>query len=162
MYKQHLLFNLQREIDLLKQLAPLIEEKDLEYRPHEKVRSTYEVMQYLGTIGELIFRWMLKNDLTPEVRLEFKAKREAVTLANFAATLDEQMRRMEQYLAEVSDEDLNTLEVEMPTKEKMPLGQAIINGPIKWFAAYRMDLFMYLKMNGKVELGTKEAWMVTL
>ena len=160
MYKQHLLLNLKREIDLLKQLAPLIEAKDLEYRPHEKIRSTYELMQYLGTIGEVIFRWMLKNDITPEVRLELKAKREAITIDNFSTVLDEQMRIIEQYMADITEDELYSREVEMPSKEKMVLGAAIINGPIKWLAAYRMDLFMFLKMNGKFELGTKEAWIL--
>lgn len=160
MYKDHLLFNIRREYALIQQLIPMIEEKDLDFRPHENVRSTYELMQYLGTIGGLIFRWMLQNDMTPEVRLEYKAAREAITLANFAETMERELKIVEERLASISEEELYQRQVEMPTKDKLPLGSAIINGPIKWLATYRMDLFMYLKINGKTTIGTKEAWMI--
>jgi hypothetical protein len=42
----------------------------------------------------------------------------------------------------------------------MKLGAAIINAPIKWMASYRMQLFLNLKINGNVELGTKDAWIM--
>ena len=56
MYKQHLLQNIEREILLLKQLSKVIGEKDLDYRPVEKVRSTMELMQYLSSIGSTMMR----------------------------------------------------------------------------------------------------------
>jgi hypothetical protein len=46
----------------------------------------------------------------------------------------------------------------LPSKEKMILGTAIINAPIKWLAAYRLQLFTYLKMNGRSDISTREAW----
>jgi hypothetical protein len=52
-------------------------------------------------------------------------------------------------------------EVEMPWKGKMPLGAAIINAPVKWLTTYRMQLFLYLKMNGRPELATGDAWRLT-
>jgi hypothetical protein len=58
----------------------------------------------------------------------------------------------------ISEKDLDTMEVELPWKEKMVLGTAIINCPIKWLATYRMQIFMYLKMNGRQDISTKEAW----
>ena len=160
MYKQHLLQNIKREIDLLKQLAPFIEEKDLEFRPNEKLRSTLELMQYLSTIGSVIIRRFIKNDITPEMREKTKEHWQTLTIQNFSARLDEQLVAIEEFMSEVTDEDLFTKEIELPWKEKMTLGAAIINCPIKWLAAYRMELFVYLKTNGKADLGTKEAWVL--
>ncbi len=160
MYKQALLQNLQREIFLLKQLAPFIEERDLDFRPSEKMRSTLELMQYLSGIGATMLRWFIKNDLTPEEWVKIREHRKTLTRENFKERLDQQMEDMLMYMNMISEEDMNKMEVELPSKEKMILGIAIINAPIKWLAAYRMQLFMYLKMNGRAELSTKEAWTV--
>jgi hypothetical protein len=158
MFKQHLLQNLQREVFLLKQLSHLIEERDLEFRPNEKMRSTLELVQYLSGIGATMLRWFVKNDLNPEEWVKIRAHRKTVTLENFRDRLDEQMEEIIMYMNQITENDLNTKEVELPNKEKMVLGSAIINAPIKWLAVYRMQLFMYLKMNGRPEISTKEAW----
>ncbi len=160
MFKHHLLQNLQREIFLLKQLAKFIDEKDLSFRPNEKMRSTHELMQYLSGIGATMLRWFVKNDITQEEWVKIREYRKTLTLENFQQRLDEQMEQIKMYMEMISEEDLNSMEVELPSKEKMVLGTAIINAPIKWLAAYRMQLFVYLKMNGKLELSTREAWTV--
>lgn len=160
MYKHQLLQNLQREIFLLKQLAPLIEERDLDFRPAEKMRSTMELMQYLSGIGATMLRWFVINDLTPEEWVKIREYRKTLTLENFKDRLDEQMEDIVKYMNMINEEDLVKVEVLLPSKEKMVLGTAIINAPIKWLAAYRMQLFMYLKMNGRSEISTREAWTV--
>src|ERR1017187_10382673 len=65
---------------------------------------------------------------------------------------------IQEYMKEISDADLVNKEIELPSKEKMTLGVAIINAPVKWLAAYRMELFLYLKINGHSNLSTNEAW----
>jgi hypothetical protein len=158
MFKQHLLQNLQREIFLLKQLAGFIEERDLDFRPADKMRSTLELMQYLSGIGATMLRWFIKNDLYPEEWAKIREQRKLVTLDNFKQKLDEQLEQIVMYMDLINEEDLNTKEVELPSKEKMILGTAIINAPIKWLAAYRLQLFTYLKMNGRSDISTREAW----
>lgn len=162
MYKLHLLQNIEREYTLLKQLIPLIEEKDLDFKPAEKVRSTLELMQYLSTIGSTMLRWFLINDLTPEEFLKIRQYRQTLTLNDFSDRLDKQLAEIKAYMNAISDEDLMTKEIELPWKEKMILGSAIINCPIKWLATYRMELFLYLKINGRPEISTKEAWQIQL
>jgi hypothetical protein len=159
MYKKHLLLNIEREIILLKQLSPMIEEKDLDFRPAEKMRSTYELMQYLSNIGAVILRWFIDNDITPEVRKEIADHRSTLTIQNFPDRIDEQWTVIQSYINAISEEELMTREIELPWKEKMVLGAAIMNAPVKWLASYRMQLFMHLKMNGRPEIGTKDAWV---
>jgi hypothetical protein len=160
MFKQHLLQNLQREIFLLKQLSSYIEPRDLDFRPAEKMRSTMELMQYLSGVGATMLRWFIKNDLNPDEWVKIRQYRQTLTLENFKERLDEQMEQIVMYMGMISEEDLNTIEVQLPSKEKMILGSAIINAPIKWLAAYRMQLFTYLKMNGRNDISTSEAWTV--
>lgn len=160
MYKQHLLLSIEKEINLLKQLAPLIEERDFDYRPAEKVRSTRELMQYLSNIGSNMMRWFVLNDLTKEEWIKIREYRSTLTRENFVERLDRQMEEVKMYMDQITEEDLFSKEVELPNKDKMPLGMAIINAPIKWLTAYRMELFLYLKMNGRTEISTREAWSV--
>jgi hypothetical protein len=158
MYKQHLLQNLEREILLLKQIAPLIKEEDLQFRPAEKVRSMLEMMQYLSGIGSTMLRWFVKNDITKEEWQKIREYRSTLTLQNFELRLDEQWADIQKYMDEITEEDLVTKIVELPSKEKMVLGAAIINAPIKWLTAYRMELFLYLKITGHSHISTREAW----
>ena len=160
MYKQHLLQNIEREIVLLKQLAPLIEEKDLEYKPMDKVRTTHELMMYLSTIGSSMIRWLHKNDLTPEFWEGVREYRNTLTIENFEERLDADLILIKKYMDEITEEELFNKEAILPTKEKMVLGAAIINAPIKWLAVYRMELFLYLKMTGREGISTKEAWVI--
>ncbi len=37
------------------------------------------------------------------------------------------------------------------------LGLAILNGPLKWLTAYKLQLFLYAKACG-AEIGTANAW----
>lgn len=161
MYKQHLMQNMEREIILLKQFASAIEEKDLDFRPAEKVRSTHELMMYLSGIASTMLRWFLINDLTPEEFTKIREYRKGVTIANFKERLDEELAKIKSYMDTISEEDLLTKEVELPWKEKMVLGAAIINCPVKWLATYRKELFLYLKINGSHEFSTKEAWQIS-
>jgi len=160
MYKQHLLQNIEREYKLLKQLIPLIEERDLNFKPTDKVRTTMEIMQYLSTIGSTMLRWFLINDLTPQEFVKIRAYRNTLTLQDFSERLDKQFEEIKAYFDTFTEEDLYNKEIELPWKEKMILGTAIINCPIKWLATYRMELFMYLKINKGLEISTKEAWQV--
>ena len=158
MYKEHLLLNMSRELMLLKQIGTFVKEEDLQFRPNEKVRSTYELMQYLSTIGSYMMRWLVKDDITDEVRAEIREYRNTLSIQNFSERIDRQWEEIQSYMAMITEEDLLLKEASLPTKEKMPLGAAIIHAPIKWLSAYRMELFMYLKMNGHADLSTREAW----
>lgn len=160
MYKKHLLDNIEREYKLLKQLIPLIEEQDLNFKPTDKVRTTLEIMQYLSTVGSTMLRWFLINDLTPQEFVKIRAYRNTLTLADFSERLDKQFEEIKAYFDTFSEDDLFTKEIELPWKEKMILGTAIINCPVKWLATYRMELFMYLKINKGLEISTKEAWQI--
>ena len=61
----------------------------------------------------------------------------------------------------VSEETLLTQEAPMPGGGVLPLGAAILNGPAKWLAAYKMQLFLYAKASGAPELKTSNLWRGT-
>lgn len=158
MYKEHLYMNMERELLLLKRHATIIQESDLDYRLTDKTRSTLELMRYLSGVGGTMMRWYIDNDLTKEEWEKINAYRATLTIGNFAERIDEQIQIIRTYMDGVTEHDLLHREIEMPNKEKLPLGAAIMMGPIKWLSSYRMQLFNHLKANGRPELGTPEAW----
>ncbi|MBS1622398.1 MAG: hypothetical protein JSS76_12605 [Bacteroidetes bacterium] len=158
MYKEHLYINMERELLLLKQHATLIQDGELEYRTTDKTRSTLELMRYLSGVGATMLRWYIDNDLTKEEWDKINSYRASLTLENFPARIDEQMLQIRSYMDRITEDDLLHKMVEMPNKEKLPLGAAIMMGPVKWLTTYRMQLFNHLKANGRPDLGTAEAW----
>ncbi len=160
--KEQLLNNIELELKLLKQLACFIEEKDLSYKPTEQVRTAFELMQYLSTIGSYMMRWIVKSDINDEVRQQVREFRSSLTLQNFPERIDQQWLEIKKYFSEINDSDLNDKMVTLPTKDTMLMGAAIISSVIKWLAVYRMELFLYLKMNGHQQLSTREAWVLAV
>ncbi len=46
----------------------------------------------------------------------------------------------------------------LPNKQELILGAALVNFPLKFLAAYRMQLFLYLKSTLTEELTTMNCW----
>ncbi len=157
MYKQHLIRCIGREIQLAKQLIPYIDETKLDYRMFEKTRSTLELMQYLSSIGSCMMQYYA-GGMTNEDWKTVDEKNKSVTLQNFGERMDGQQKTILGFFEKISDEDLLNVEVELFWKEKMPLGMAIMQGPVRWLATYRMELFKLLKVSGRPEMSTKQAW----
>lgn len=72
--------------------------------------------------------------------------------------MDEQLKSIKKLFEEFNDEDLLTRKVMLPSQEKLPLREALIKTTVKHFAAYKMHLFLYLKML-EVEVNTVNCWI---
>ena len=49
----------------------------------------------------------------------------------------------------------------MPGGGMLPLGFAVLEGPLKWLTAYKMQLFLYAKATGATQLKTSNLWRGT-
>lgn len=52
-----------------------------------------------------------------------------------------------------------TQEATMPAGEKLELGRALLQGPMRWVTGYRMQLFLFAKAAGAKGIGTANSWM---
>ena len=110
--------------------------------------TTMKMLKYSDEILEVIDH----NDQF--TRGDLQARIEAIVLT----IMNEQQKIIHSYFEKISDDDLLNKEVELFWKEKMPLGLAIMQGPVKWLTTYRMELFKLVKLSGRAEISTKEAW----
>ncbi|HEX7918825.1 MAG TPA: hypothetical protein VF454_05435, partial [Gemmatimonadales bacterium] len=56
------------------------------------------------------------------------------------------------------EERLATQDAPLPAGGMQPLAVALMNGPLKWLTAYKLQLFLYAKSSGAHEITTANAW----
>jgi hypothetical protein len=163
MYKQHLLNNIEKEIKICRRLYTKIPAGQFNYRPKEGVRSILELLQYLSIIGRMMPGFWLKKDDT-----DFNtyygtqiAPSNAMPHEQFLTVMDEQMATIKDLFNQISEEDLLNKEIAYPWGGNEPLGQAIIATSIKWLSAYKLQLFLFIKLCDDQKLATADAWALT-
>ncbi len=154
--KSELIGALHHEVNILVHLAGKIEPGMLDYRPTPKQRSTIELLKYLTVMGPALVKAAKAGGFDVEAWT-------AATQATTAWGLDETVSAIaahagvyEALLGDMSDADFRT-EIEMFGR-KTSRGAFIVNMVLGGCAAYRTQLFLYLKACGREELGTMNLW----
>lgn len=150
--REQFLKSVGNEIRIIKHLATKIPEGRGDYRPSETQRSTLELLQYLSAAGSTTMKVMLtENVKSYEDYLDFK---ESVNLENFKDKMDAQEADIREMFAQISDEDLKKEFDYYGNRTKV---EHLIEGILKTFAAYRMQLFLYVKACG-AHVSTMDVW----
>ena len=154
--KSELLSSLQNEVRILLHLASKIDRAKLDYRPTAKQRSTLELLQYLSMMGPALVQVANAGTFDPVAwtALENDAKtrdfdQALAAIATHAGTYGA-------LLAGVTDADLRA-DIEL-FGDKATRGSVMVNLALCSCAAYRTQLFLYLKACGREELGTMNLW----
>ena len=156
MTKPELVAALQNEVRILGHLAGKIEPAMLDYRPTPKQRSTLELLRYLSMMGPTLVADAIASTFD---EAKWSAAEQAASALSFEQALAAIAAQAEGYatlLAPVSDEDLRA-EI-APFGEKSSRGAFLVNMVLCGCAAYRTQLFLYLKACGREELGTWNLW----
>ena len=154
--KSELLACLQNEVRILLHLIGKIDRSAIDYRPTPKQRSTLDLLRYLSMMGPTLIR--IANN-----QADFgtwKAENEAASARNFdqtVAKIAEQKQTYETLLAGMSDETLRA-EIDNFDGSKTSRGVFIVKYVVQAHAAYRTQLFLYLKSCGCEELNTRNLW----
>jgi hypothetical protein len=163
MYKQHLLNNIEKEINVCRRLYTRIPPDQMSFRPKEGVRSTLELLQYLGCIGSVMLIYWLKKDET-DFNTFFGTTTTAVKgmpHEQFLSVMNQQLADIKDLFNQISEEDLFHKEITYPWGGKAPLGEGIIATSIKWLSAYKLQLFLFIKLSNDQKLTTADAWLLT-
>jgi hypothetical protein len=154
--KPELIGSLQKEVDILLHLANKVDRAALDYRPTPKQRSTIELLKYLSVMGPQLVQATKAGGFDPAA---FTAASQAAEARNFDGTLAAIAAHKDTYatlLADMSDADFRT-PIEM-FGNKTTKGAFIVNLVLGGCAAYRTQLFVYLKACGRDELSTMNLW----
>ena len=154
--KSELIASLQNEVRILLHLASKIDRTKLDYRPTPKQRSTLELLQYLTIMGPALLQAAKAGTFDPA---SWTVAEQAAKARDFEQTLAAIGQHADAYpavLADVSDADFRA-EIEM-FGMKTSRGFFIVNQVLCGCAAYRTQLFLYLKACGREELSTMNLW----
>ena len=154
--KAELIQQLQHEVHILLHLASKVDRSKLDYRPTATQRSTLELLQYMSFMGPEIVK-SIKGGAFDTV--SWTTAEEAAFARDFDQTLTAIATQKDFYAREVgslSDADLRE-DIEM-FGQKSSRGSALVNMLLGGCAAYRTQLFCYLKSCGREELNTLNLW----
>jgi hypothetical protein len=154
--KSELISSLQHEVNVLLHLASKLDASMLDYRPAPKQRSAIELLKYLSVMGPSLIQAAKGGGFDPPT---WTAAMAAAESRNFEQTVAAIATHREAYatlLGDMSDADFRA-EIEM-FGNKTTRGAFIVNLVLCGCAAYRTQLFLYLKACGRAELGTMNLW----
>jgi hypothetical protein len=154
--KPELIGSLRNEVRILLHLASKIDRTMVDYRPTPKQRSTLELLRYMSIMGPELIKATKAGTFDPAVWTVAKDAADARDFDQTVAAIAAQTDDYANLLADVSDADLRG-EVEM-FGQTVTRGSFIVNLVLGGCAAYRTQLFLYLKACGREELNTMNLW----
>lgn len=153
--KPELIGSLQNEVRILLHLASKIAPEMVDYRPAPKQRSVVELLRYLSIMGPGLVQ-ASKAGFSPEAWTKASAEADARNFEQTVAAIKGHADLYASMLGDWSDADFRT-EIEM-FGTKTTRGAFIVNLVLGGCAAYRTQLFLYLKACGRDELNTMNLW----
>jgi hypothetical protein len=154
--KAELISCLQNEVRILTHLCSKVEPSMLDYRPTPKQRSTIELLRYLTIMGPILVPSIAAGGFLQDKWGE--AEKNAATM-DFASVVKSLASQSDFYAASVGAMTEEQLAGEIDLfGNKGSRGRWLVNLVLGGHAAYRTQLFCYLKSCGRDELNTMNLW----
>lgn len=154
--KEEFLSALRGEIRIILHLAAKIEPAQLDYRPSPTQRSTLELVQYLAIMGPIQLFGVLAGTWSMESWRTAWPTADTLDLPAATDAIAQQPALFAELLRDCSDDHLRA-EIEMFGRPSTR-GAMLVSLVLSHYAAYRMQLFLYLKASGHSELNTLNLW----
>jgi hypothetical protein len=158
--RTELIASLQNEVRIFVHLAGKVDRSKLDYRPTPKQRSTLELLQYMAIMGPTQVAVIQAGVFTrPALSGAWSPAEAAAKAMSFDEAVDAIREQSDEYarvLNEWTDEDFRSKVDMFGTKSTR--GSLLVSLVLSGFAAYRTQLFCYLKSCGREELSTVNLW----
>ena len=154
--KQDLIETLQKEVRILVHLAGKVKPEMLDYRPTPKQRSVIELLRYMTVMGPVLVRSIKTGVFLMEEWTAAEAASAAMGLDEVVASLTSQSEGYAASIHDFSDEEL-AARIEL-FGSAATRGRMLVDMIVAGHAAYRTQLFCYLKCCGREELNTMNLW----
>lgn len=154
--KQELIESLQNEVRILVHLCGKVKPEMLDYRPTAKQRSTLELLRYLTVMGPVLVPSVKAGEFLVDAWGAGEAAAAGMDFDAVVKSLEGQAAFYAESLNEFSEDDLRG-EIEM-FGSKSKRGPMLVSMVVCGHAAYRTQLFCYLKACGREELNTMNLW----
>lgn len=156
MTREELVSSLQHEVRILEHLAGKIGPDVLDYRPSPKQRSTLELLRYLAMMGPALVDVARSGVFDGAAWNVIDRGTHGFGLDEARAAIGAQAATYARVIGGMSDDELRGQIA--PWGQPVSRGAFIVNFVLAGHAAYRTQLFLYLKACGRSELGTSNLW----
>ena len=158
--REELIASLQNEVRILVHLAGKVDQSKLDYRPTPKQRSTLELLQYMAIMGPTQVAVIKAGAFN---RAALSAAWSPAEAAAKAMNFDEAVSAIQKQSDEYARLSSGWTEADFRGEidvfgTKHTRGSLLVNLVIGGHAAYRTQLFGYLKSCGRDELNTMNLW----
>jgi hypothetical protein len=154
--KSELIGSLQNEVRILVHLASKLDRTMLDYRPTPRQRSAFELLRYMSIMGPALVQAAKRGGFDPEAWTRLQQEADARDFDQTVAAIGAQSETYASELGALSDEAFRT-PIDM-FGTKTTVGAFLVNLVVCGHAAYRTQLFCYLKSCGREELSTMNLW----
>ena len=151
-----LIGSLQNEVRILVHLCGKVKPEMLDYRPTPKQRSLIELLRYLTVMGPVVVPSIKAGAFQVDQWNAGEAAAKAMDFDGVVKSLESQAAMYAEQVGAYSDDELRG-EVEMFGR-KSKRGPLLVGLVLGGHAAYRTQLFCYLKACGRDELNTMNLW----
>jgi hypothetical protein len=159
--KDELIAAFQKEVQIFVHLISKVDPAKIDYRPTAKQRSVLELIQYMTVMAPAMTESIKGGEFTREAMGAIWGPRDAVSKAlnweQAVAAIGRQSDEMTRCIGAWTDTEFRS-EINM-FGNNMTRGAALVNMVLCGYAAYRTQLFLYLKAMGREELNTINLWM---
>ena len=131
--------------------------RSVDYRPTPKQRSSLELLRYMTIMGPQLVQAAKAGSFDGAAWGEASKAADARDWNQTVAVIKKQGDEYAKLLADVSDADLRA-EMNGFDGNKISKGKFIVDLVLGGHAAYRTQLFCYLKSCGRDELSTYNLW----
>jgi hypothetical protein len=158
--KEELIAALRNEVRILVHLAGKVDRSKLDYRPTPKQRSTLELLRYMAIMGPTQVA-VIKTGVFDRASLSAawspaEAASKAMDFDRAVSAIQEQSDEYARLLSGWTEADFRG-EIDV-FGHKSTRGSLLVNQVLGGHAAYRTQLFLYLKACGREELNTVNLW----
>jgi hypothetical protein len=155
--KPELVAALQKEVRILLHLAAKLDSTQVDYRPTPKQRSALELLRYLSVMGPQLVAAAKKGGFDREAWMAESKAAESRDLRETLAVIEAQPDVYARLLGDMSDADFRA-DMTAFDGSTISRGAFIVSLVLGGYAAYRTQLFCYLKACGHDELSTANLW----
>ena len=155
--KEELIASLQNEVRILVHLAGKVDQSKLDYRPTPKQRSIMELLQYLVVMGPQLIKAIKGGAFDPPGWQAAAAEAKAMNFDQVVKAIERQKGIYADLLGGFSDADFRA-DIDLFGAGKSSKASVLANLVLAGHAAYRTQLFLYLKSCGREELNTMNLW----
>ncbi len=153
--KQNLIDSVSNEFRIIKHLVEKIPSNTEGYKPTEGQRTTLELLQYLSSV--FVNGTHVIYEGSTDAYKTSPLTGTDTTVANFAEKMDAQLVTWNAQMAKFDDIEMEKV-INIYGMGEKTKGVYLVENLVKWLAAYKMQLFLYIKSSGNTTMGTSNLW----